>query len=191
MPENLEPGLKPYLLETSGAQISSIYEAIKDAVDSIDLMANTGSVRATSAKLLSGVAMTVEFQLLNAKLAEMADNLELTEETIWSLFAKYQGQTWAGEIKYEDAYGINDKEAEYTKLQVAKSAATSPEVFAVIDRRIIELLEEDELPDDADSGTAEDMAEDSTPVREPVLPDAEPIAVQPSEVEEMKEDQLS
>lgn len=191
MPENLEPGLKPYLLETSGAQISSIYEAIKDAVDSIDLMANTGSVRATSAKLLSGVAMTVEFQLLNAKLAEMADNLELAEETIWSLFAKYQGQTWAGEIKYEDAYGINDKEAEYTKLQVAKSAATSPEVFAVIDRRIIELLEEDELPDDADSGTAEDMAEDSTPVREPVLPDAEPIAVQPSEVEEMKEDQLS
>ena len=188
MPENLDPGLKPYLLETSGAQISSIYEAIKDAVDSIDLMANTGSVRATSAKLLSGIAMQTEFQLLNAKLAEMADNLELCEEQIWSLFAKYQGTTWSGEIKYEDGYGIQDKQAEYTKLQVAKSAATAPEVLAIIDRRIIELLEEDLTIESADDDTPADIAEDSAPVTEPAPANAQTIPVQPSEVEEQNED---
>ena len=144
IPENLDPGLKPYLLETNGAQIGSIYTAIDHSVAAIDLMANTGSVRATSAKLLSGVAMATEFQLLNAKLAEKAKNLELAEEQLWDIFAKYQGlPEFTGEIKYQDAYGIQDEQAEYTKLQVAKTSATSPEVLAVIDRKLIELLYDD------------------------------------------------
>jgi hypothetical protein len=144
MPENLDPGLKPYLLETNGAQISSIYQAIDHSVAAIDLMANTGSVRATAAKLLSGVAMQTEFQLLNAKLAEKAKNLELAEEQLWEIFAKYQGLgEFTGEIKYQDGYGIQDKQAEYTKLQVAKASATSPEVLAVVDRKLMELLYED------------------------------------------------
>ena len=190
MPENLDPGLKPYLLETTGAQISSIYEAIKDATDAIDLMANTGSVRATNAKLLSGIAMVTEFQLLNAKLAEMADNLELAEEQIWDIFARYQGTTWNGEIKYEDNYGIQDQNAEYAKLQAAKSAASSPEALAIIDRRIIELLEEDlSIENDVDAQTADDIKEDATPVEEIVAPTAQEIPIQPSEVEEEKSSQ--
>ena len=144
MPENMDPGLKPYLLETNGAQIASIYQAIDHSVAAIDLMANTGSVRATAAKLLSGVAMQTEFQLLNAKLAEKASNLELAEEELWDIFAKYQGLTeWTGEVKYQDNYGIQDKNAEYTKLQVAKASASSPQVLAVIDQKLMQLLCED------------------------------------------------
>ena len=74
IPENLDPGLKPYLLEYGGASLSSIYEAITHATETIDKLANTGSVRATTAKIASGVAQQTEFQLLNAKLAEKADN---------------------------------------------------------------------------------------------------------------------
>lgn len=188
MPENLDPGLKPFLLETSGAQISAIYETIDHAVNAIDLMANTGSVRATAAKLLSGVAMQTEFQLLNAKLAEMADNLELAEESMWTIFAAYQGTTWSGEIKYEDGYGIQDQQAEYTKLQTAKSAASSPEALAIIDRKIIELLEEDLSIEDPDSEDPADQAEDSTSVTEAIPALAAKIPVQPSEVEEMNEE---
>ena len=144
MPENMDPGLKPYLLETNGAQIASIYQAIDHSVAAIDLMANTGSVRATAAKLLSGVAMQTEFQLLNAKLAEKASNLELAEEELWNIFAKYQGLgEWTGEVKYQDNYGIQDKNAEYTKLQVAKASASSPQVLAVIDQKLMQLLCED------------------------------------------------
>ena len=140
MPENLDPGLKPYLLEYSGGSVTSIYQAITQAVDSIDKMANTGSVRATAAKLLSGVAMQTEFQILNAKLAEMADNLELAEESVWRIFADYMGLTWDGEIHYQDSYSIQDEEAEYTKLLTARQAATSPEALAIIDQKLIELI---------------------------------------------------
>jgi hypothetical protein len=140
MPENLDPGLKPYLLEYNGASIASIYQAITQAVDSIDKMANTGSVRATAAKLLSGVAMQTEFQLLNAKLSEKANNLELAEEQMWKMFALYQGTEWTGRIHYQDSYSIQDEEQEFVKLQVAKSAATSPETLALIDQKLMELI---------------------------------------------------
>ena len=154
MPENLDPGLKPYLLETNGAQISAIYQAIDHGVNAIDLMANTGSVRATAAKLLSGVAMQTEFQLLNAKLAEKAKNLELAEEQLWEIFAKYQGLgEFTGEIRYQDGYGIQDKQSEYTKLQVAKASATSPQVLAVIDQKLMQLLCEDLSIEEAGPGS--------------------------------------
>ena len=45
-----------------------------------------GAVRGTQAMTQSGVAMQTEFQMLNAKLAEKADILELAEEQIFDLF---------------------------------------------------------------------------------------------------------
>ena len=150
IPENMDPGLKPYLLETSGAQISSIYEAINNATDAIDKMANTNSVRATSTKTLSGVAMQTEFQLLNAKLAEKADNLEHAEESVWRIFANYYNLDWDGCIEYQDSYSIQDADAEYAKLQMAKQAATSPETLALIDQKLIELISENLSIDDDD-----------------------------------------
>lgn len=140
MPENLDPGLKPFLLEYNGASVDAIYRAIEQAVDAIDKMANTGSVRATTSKTMSGIAMQTEFQLLNAKLAEKADNLELAEEQIWQIFAEYQGVEWDGEINYSDSFSISDEEAEYTKLQTARTAATGSEALALIDKKLIELI---------------------------------------------------
>ena len=89
MPDNLDPGLKPYLLEFNGANVQNIYESIKHTIESIDKMANTGAVRTTQSTSMSGVAMETEFQLLNAKLSEKADNIELAEEQLWKLFAEY------------------------------------------------------------------------------------------------------
>jgi hypothetical protein len=42
--------------------------------------------------------METEFQLLNAKLSEKADNLELAEEQMWRLFAIYQGLSGLPEV---------------------------------------------------------------------------------------------
>jgi hypothetical protein len=143
MPENLDPGLKPYLLEYNGASVTSIYEAINHATETIDKLANTGSVRSTSSKVMSGIAMETEFQLLNAKLAEKADNLELAEEQIWCLWAEYMGVCWDGEVDYEDNFSIQDEANEYEKLQTAKAAATGPEALAVIDQMLINLVTDD------------------------------------------------
>ena len=142
MPDNLDPGLKPYMLDVS-TDINSIYGAINHTIESIDKMANTGAIRATQARVLSGVAQEQEFQLLNAKLSEKADNLELAEEQIWQWYATYQGRQWDGEICYPDSFNIKDKASEIARLAQAKAAATDPRVLALIDHEIIEWLGED------------------------------------------------
>jgi hypothetical protein len=143
MESNLDPGLKPYLLEFTGASISSIYEAINHAVDTIDKMANTGAVRATESRTMSGVAMETEFALLNARLSEKADNLELAEEQMWQLWFEYQGEQWMGEIDYPGSFNIRDTGSEIAQLQQAKSAATDPVVLRKIDEHILDWMDEE------------------------------------------------
>jgi len=153
MPENLDPGLKPYLLEFSGASVDSIYTAIQHSIDSIDKMANTGAVRATESRTMSGVAMETEFQLLNARLSEKADNLELAEEQMWKIWCRYMGTEWMGSVDYPGSFNIRDTGSEIAQLAQAKNAATNPKVFNIIDGRIAEWLGEEE-----DILFAEDMA---------------------------------
>lgn len=140
MPENLDPGLKPYLLEPTGNGLSHIYSSIQNRIESIDRMANIGAVRATTARTMSGVAMRTEFELLNARLSEMADNLELAEEQMWKIYCEYLGIVWDGEIDYPDSFNIQDRSQEIAELTSAKSAATDDVVLKVIDGEILELL---------------------------------------------------
>lgn len=153
MPDNLDPGLKPYILEFGGASIDSIYKAIQHSIDSIDKMANTGAVRATESRSMSGVAMETEFQLLNARLSEKADNLELAEEQMWKIWCEYMGYVWDGKVDYPGSFNIRDTGSEIAQLAQAKSAATNPKVLNIIDGRIAEWLGEEE-----DILFAEDMA---------------------------------
>lgn len=144
MPENLDAGLKPYVLDFAGASVPTIIETIKHTIESIDKMANTGAVRATESRTMSGVAMETEFSLLNARLSEMADNLELAEEQMWRLFCAYQGYTYDMEIEYPGSFNIRDNSMEIQQLQTAKSAATDPRVLAAIDAKILDWLDLDE-----------------------------------------------
>lgn len=143
MPDGMDPGLKPYLLNVS-TDINQIYTSINSLVDSIDKMANTGAIRATQARTASGVAQEAEFMLLNARLAEMASNLELAEEQIWRWFALYEGTVWDGEIEYADNYNIRDKKDYLTRLQMAMNMATNDPIL----QRIIEFKVRDEVIDD-------------------------------------------
>ena len=138
-----DPGLNPYALEFSSSAVGSIHETQKRLTESIDRMANTGGVRTTASREMSGVALETEFQLLNARLSAKADNLELAEEQIWQLFGRYQGITWEGEISYPDSFGMRDTNREIQELATARSAATDPRVLAAIDHEILETLGED------------------------------------------------
>lgn len=142
MEDNLDPGLKPYILSVA-TDTDQIYNAIRHSIDAIDKMANTGSIRATESRRMSGVAQEQEFQLLNAKLSEKADNIELTEENIWQWFALYVGKEWMGEINYPGSFNIKDTQTEIQRLATAKNAATDARVLALIDHEIVELLGED------------------------------------------------
>jgi hypothetical protein len=143
MPENLDPQLKPYLLEFSGAGVEKILSSIKASVEAIEKMANIGSIRGTEGRRMSGVAQQQEFELLNARLSEKADNLELGEEQIWRLFCDYMQIEYDGEIDYPNAFNIRDTESEIQQLKIARDTATDARVLAMIDHEIIEWLGED------------------------------------------------
>ena len=140
---DLDAGLKPYLLQYNGASAKSILDAIAHQIDAIDKMANVGAVRAIESRRMSGVAMQTEFELLNARLSEKGDNLELAEEQIFKLFAAYMNTMFNGYIQYPDSFSIRDVNDEYGQLKSAKEASSDPRITRVIDERIVELLDED------------------------------------------------
>ena len=141
--ESLDPGLRPYMLNVDATPIESLYLSIRNRTDAIDKMTNTGGIRATETRDLSGVAMEVEFQLLNARLSEKGDNMELAEEQIWELWSVYENQQWMGSIEYPDSFNIRDTGREFEQLKTARDTATDPVVFEVIDWQILELLGKD------------------------------------------------
>lgn len=159
--EGSDPGLNPYYLEHGSAGISNIHSSMDKLVEAIDRISFTGGVRGTVSKTMSGVAMEVEFNLLNAKLSEKASNLELAEEQIWRLFGLYQNRVWLGEVEYPSSFNIRDEHREFQQLASAKSAATSPEALRIIDFRLREILEDPTLtytpdvPDEESEGEEE------------------------------------
>lgn len=162
-----DPGLNPYYLESNGISVENIHKSIDKLVEAIDKIANTGGVRGTETRTLSGVAMEVEFQLLNARLSSKAANLELAEEQMWRLYGRYMGREWTGKIEYPSSFNIRDDQREFQQLQQAKAAATDPIVLKVIDGKILELLgEESELL----------AYDDINPIPGRTYPDGEAIA---------------
>jgi hypothetical protein len=95
--------------------------------------------------------METEFQLLNARLSEKADCLEVAEEAIWELFGEFQGRTFEGYIKYPDSFSMRDVQREYTELTTARAAASDPQTLALIDYRVRELLDDPSLPPEPQS----------------------------------------
>jgi hypothetical protein len=144
MADNLDPGLKPYILDYNGAELSAMLSVKQNLVDAIDKMANTGAIRATESRTLSGVAMQTEFALLNARLSAKADSLELAEEQIFTIFADYMGTEWTGHVEYPGSFNIRDVENNMQTLKTAKETATDPGVYKVIDYQILELLGKEE-----------------------------------------------
>ncbi len=145
MDENMDPGLKPYLLQPSGESLESLYKSVEAKVDAIDRIAHLGAMRENKASTMSGVSRQMEFEQLNSKLSEKADNLELAEEQMWRLFAVYQGKTWDGSIDYPDSFNIQDKHSDMALLeQAARTAPADPSVKALLDFRVKMLLDDEE-----------------------------------------------
>lgn len=153
MPEDMDPQLKPYLLNVA-TDIGQIYSSIQASTEAIEKMANIGAVRSTEARRMSGVAQEQEFAMLNARLSEKADNIELAEEQIWKLYAQYQGLTFDGAIEYPNSFNVKDNSGEIQSLLTAKSAATSPLVLKEIDKQILDWL-------DVDDDVLETMADET------------------------------
>ena len=145
MPEDMEPNLKPYIIQPSGQNLDGIMKCIQTKIDAIDRITHMGSVRATTGQVASGIALQTEFQLLNARLSEKADHLENAEESIWSLFAMWQNQTWDGSIEYPDTFDIRDWASDVQLLQTAKASGVKSATFTKeIDKQIVSAVIDDD-----------------------------------------------
>jgi len=122
--QDIDPSLKPYLLQPTSSSIGSILQAIEMKVSMIDRMAHLSSLRSTTkANAASGVSLRIERELLNVKLAQMADNLENAEEHIWKLFAGFYDMDFDGTIDYADDFDMRDN---YTELDFLLKASVAP-----------------------------------------------------------------
>ena len=145
MPDDAAETMAPFLLQPSGQNIDSIRESIKDKVESINRMAQMGAVRGTDAKTMSGIAMQTELQMLNAKLAEKADLLELAEEHLWGYVANWLDVTPDAEVFYPDSFDLRDYDKELEFLQKMKaSGVRSATLVQELDKQIADLALDDE-----------------------------------------------
>jgi hypothetical protein len=90
---------------------------------------------------MSGIAIETEFQLLNAKLSSIADNLELAEEQIWQIIYTYMGATWDGEIEYPDNFALHNKDNELSQLKLAFEIVRDPVKIAIIENEVMSTLD--------------------------------------------------
>jgi len=145
MPEEMEPNLKPYLLQPNGSNLNSIMESIESKVNSINRIAHIGSVRTTKTQVSSGIALQTEFELLNARLSEKADNLEIAEEQLFRCYAMFQNATFDGEINYPDSFNIRDYATDLIYYQQAKAMSIgSPTFNKEIDKEIARAVVDDD-----------------------------------------------
>lgn len=147
MPDDLESGLKPYLLQPSGANLSEIRNSIEQKVEMIDRATHTSGVRQTKSTVASGIALQTEFENLNSVLSEKADLLENAEEHIFSLYAMWQNKIFDGEIDYPDSFNLRDYASDLDYLQRAKASGVKSSTFAKeIDKQIVSAtIDEDEV----------------------------------------------
>jgi len=145
IPDDMDSNLKPYLLQPSGQNLAGLMESINHKVEAINRIAHTGAVRTTRQAVSSGIALQTEFELLNARLSEKADNLQIAEEQIFRTYAMFQNATFDGEINYPDTFNIRDYATDLAYFQQAKAInIESPTLQKEIDKEIARAVVDDD-----------------------------------------------
>ena len=145
MPDEMEPNLKPYLLQPSGQNLAQLMDSINHKVEAINRLAHTGAIRTTRNQINSGIALQTEFDLLNARLSEKADNLQIAEEQLFKLYSMFQNTEFDGEINYPDTFNIRDYASDLAFYQQAKAInIESPTLQKEIDKEIARSVVDDD-----------------------------------------------
>ena len=145
MPEEIDSNLKPYLLQPGGQNLQGIMDSIRHKVEAINRIAHTGAIRTTKQQVSSGIALQTEFELLNARLSDKADNLEIAEEQLFRLYADFQGSNFDGEINYPDSFNIRDYATDIQFYSMAKAMnLQSPTFNKEVDKEIVRTVIDDD-----------------------------------------------
>ena len=108
------PNDRPYWLEPPGVTQDVFDKRLDRDVQEIHRLAKMGGIattaKETSKSPKSGIALELEFRMMNSALAEKADNAEEAHQRICDLFAKWQSidQGFTGNIDYPDDFNVED-----------------------------------------------------------------------------------
>ena len=144
--EDMEPGLKPYLLQPNSSTIDGILKTIEKSVEAIQRMTHTSAIQATTGAPMSGVALQTERQMLNAKLSDMSDTLKETELQMWHIWLDWQALNKPEDfhIDYPESFDMRDEHLELDFLMKARSSSVSTDAFQrEVDRQIVALTVDD------------------------------------------------
>jgi hypothetical protein len=192
MPEHLQGDMKPYLLQPTGATVSSILEAVKHHIESINRMAHLSAVRGVAQSAQSGISIEAEFMLLNAKLADRANSLKDAEYKIWQLYFAWLAEAGMPEdfgIIYETSFSLRDTQRELAQFKTALEMVTDPLYRKAAHKAVTQLtLEDDQVIEQVwasiDAGEEEESEmedeESEEDIMEDMLEDAEETATAPT-----------
>ena len=143
MDENMDPGLRPYLLTPSGQNISTLIDTIDRKVVAIEKMTHLDSVSGQKTAR-SGIALMIEQKALASLLADKANGMALAEEQIWRLWCLWEGTAWDGNVEYPSSFDTRDRNADLQNLKLAIDiGVTDSELLKVVQAGIARALVED------------------------------------------------
>ena len=132
MDNTMDPNLRPYLLEPSGSNITSIVDMIQVHIENFLRSTHLGAIMAARGlSVKSGVALATEFDMLNTRLGDKAAKLEQTEWNIWKLFFKWNNQQPDADfnIEYQKTFDLRDEHADLKLLNEALNMGVNSETF--------------------------------------------------------------
>jgi len=126
-----EPNARPYWLEAPHSSLSEIREWVRQDISEIYRIARMGGVKAVEdfRSARSGVALELEYQQLYAALSEKADNLEMAENKVLGLWAKWEGMEFDGAVDYPDDFSLKDITNDMERALSAQSARVDSRTF--------------------------------------------------------------
>ena len=145
MDNDMDPGLKPYLLQPTAAGVNGILDSIDKVVEGIQRMTHTSAVQATKGSPISGVALTVERQLLNAKLTDIADTLQETEYKLWDIWFNWQAieEPADFDITYSMNFDAKDQHSEVELYRKAIEVAPNGALVKYLQEDVARMLIDD------------------------------------------------
>lgn len=119
--DDMDPGLKPYLLQPSSASIDGVLKSIDKVVHSIHRMTHTSAVQIMRGSPMSGTALKTERALLSTKLVDLSHSLQEAEQQIWKLWFQWMNidQPQDFDIEYAESFDIRD---EHSDLELYRKA---------------------------------------------------------------------
>lgn len=140
------PELKPYLLQPSSASIDSIIKMIEKHQEMIMKMTHLEAVSTTKTVAKSGVALQVEFNMLNNRLGDKATQLEKFEKKLWKLFQIWTGLQFDGDffVEYKKKFDLRDDNADLVNYKtVLEMGVPSPTLNQQLYKQIASIVVKD------------------------------------------------